>query len=399
METRYPTLVLKPGKEKPVQKGHPWIFSGAVARREGIFEPGKTVAVRSADGMPLGVGFYNPGSDIVVRLFSRQIDTPIGPAFWRDRIRRAIRLRAGCVPAGTTAYRLINAEGDFLPGLVVDRYGDILAVAIGTLGMETIRSTVVDCLVEAIGATGVWERSTGRARRREGLEERTGLLRGSVPERIPVEENGCRFVVNVQKGQKTGFFLDQRPNREIVRTLSHGAVVLNGFAYTGGFSVYAAAGGAKRVVSVDSSSDAASLAVENLVLNGFSVDTHPVRTADMFRFLRETADVYDVVVLDPPSLAKSPSEVARAARAYKDANLHAMRRIRDGGLLMTFSCSNFISAELFAKVVQGAAVDAGKTAQVLSVLQPGPDHPTDLAHPEGRYLKGLLLRVGDVSAQ
>ena len=294
-------------------------------------------------------------------------------------------------PPGTDAFRLINAEGDGMPGLVVDRYGQFLALSIGTAGMEKWRGDVMALLTEAVGPVGIYERSEGRSRKLEGLSDRIGTAAGEIPETVGIVENSLRFSADLVAGQKTGFFLDQRLNREIVGALSGGATVLNCFSYTGAFSVYAARGGATRAISVEASAAANATACGNLARNGFSPERHPVLTANVFEYFRETEDTFDLIILDPPAFAKSRKDADRSARGYKEINLQAARHLREGGLLATFSCSNPIDEELFAKIVLGAVRDAGKTAQVLRVLGAGPDHPVNLAHPEGRYLKGLLL--------
>jgi 23S rRNA (cytosine1962-C5)-methyltransferase len=280
-----------------------------------------------------------------------------------------------------------------MPGLVVDRYGNYLVFSIGTAGMEQWRETLIDLLCEALDPAGIHERSDGRSRRMEGLSDRIGTASGEIPAEAEIVENDLRFAVDLVAGQKTGFFLDQRLNREIVGGLSSGASVLNCFSYTGAFSVYAARGGAGRVVSVESSAAANAVASRNLLRNGFDPERHPILTANCFDYFRETEEVFDLIVLDPPAFAKSRKDLERSARGYKEINLQAARLLREGGLLATFSCSNPIDEELFARIVLGAVRDAGKAAQVLRVLGAGPDHPVNLAHPEGRYLKGLLLRL------
>jgi 23S rRNA (cytosine1962-C5)-methyltransferase len=295
------------------------------------------------------------------------------------------------IPPDTDAYRLVNAEGDKMPGLVVDRYGDCLVVGVGTAGIERWREAIIALLIEEIGVRAVYERSEGRSRKLEGLADRVGAAFGSVPESMEIMENGLRFEVDIQTGQKTGFFLDQRLNRELVGRLSRGASVLNCFSYTGAFSLYAALGGAKRVVSVEASATANEIAAGNFRRNGLNAESHPIVRADCFEYLRQSTDEYDLIILDPPALAKSRKDVDRAAHGYKELNLQAAKRLAEGGLLAAFSCSNHIDEELFGKIVLGAVRDAGKTAQLLFRTGPGPDHPVNLAHPEGRYLKGLFL--------
>ena len=386
----YPRIILKKGRNLSLRRGHPWVFSGALASVEGKLEPGDIVLAADATGRNLGLGFFNTG-DIAFRLLTDNPAARIDAGFWRRRIERALALRRQVVPPETDAFRLVNAEGDGMPGLVVDRYGGYLVFSIGTAGMEKWRETLVCLMVEAVGPVGIYERSEGRSRQLEGLAERICPVVGEIPETAEITENGLRFVVDLITGQKTGFFLDQRLNREIVGALSREAAVLNCFSYTGAFSVYAVRGGAKRVVSVEASAAANEIACRNLVRNGLSPENHPVLTANVFDYIRETQEVFDLIILDPPAFAKSRKDVARSARGYKEINLQAARRLREGGLLATFSCSNPIDPELFEKIVLGAVRDAGKTAQVLRLLGAGPDHPVNLAHPEGRYLKGLLL--------
>ena len=386
----YPRIILKKGRDAALRRGHPWVFSGALASVEGKLEPGDIVLAADATGRNLGLGFFNTG-DIAFRLLTDNPAARIDAGFWRRRIERALALRRQVVPPETDAFRLVNAEGDGMPGLVVDRYGGYLVFSIGTAGMEKWRETLVGLMVEAVGPVGIYERSEGRSRQLEGLAERICPVVGEIPETAEITENGLRFVVDLITGQKTGFFLDQRLNREIVGALSREAAVLNCFSYTGAFSVYAVRGGAKRVVSVEASAATNEIACRNLVRNGLSPENHPVLTANVFDYIRETEEVFDLIILDPPAFAKSRKDVARSARGYKEINLQAARRLREGGLLATFSCSNPIDPELFEKIVLGAVRDAGKTAQVLRLLGAGPDHPVNLAHPEGRYLKGLLL--------
>jgi 23S rRNA (cytosine1962-C5)-methyltransferase len=393
MRSKYPKIFLKPGREASLRRGHPWLFSGAVSSVEGRPEPGDVVVAATHQRESLALGFYNPRCDIVFRLLTTNMDETIDESFWLRKIRIAMELRGKVIPRDTTACRLVNAEGDGMPGLIIDRYGHHLVVSIATAGIEKHRRMIMDAVIEEMKPTGIHERSEGRARQIEGLEDRIGCVHGTIPETAEITENGLHFRVDMLAGQKTGFFLDQRSNREIVEKFSDQATVLNGFSYTGAFSVYCARGGAKRVISVESSEPANEMARWNLESNGFSPHEHPVVRADVFTYLRETDERFDVIILDPPAFAKAKKDVAKAARAYKDINLQAVRRIRDGGFLATFSCSNYIDEDLFGKIVAGAVRDAGKTARLLQTLGPGPDHPTNLAHPEGRYLKGLLLHI------
>jgi len=394
MNAKYPNLYLKSGREYSLAKGHPWVFSGAVGKAEGKPEAGDLVKAVAADGKPLGLGFYNPRTDIAFRLLTPDTTQVIDRSFWEKRLADAVELRNRIVPPETNAYRLINAEGDGLPGLIVDRYGDGLVLTIGTAGIEKVRAVILDILTRHLNPAWIYERSEGKSRRIEGLEDRIGCVCGSdVTAWVAVRENGLVFMVDPLRGQKTGFFLDQRVNRERIRSISKGLMVLNCFSYTGAFSVYAAAGGARQIISVDISAEANDIGRRNLEQNGFSPAENPVEKADVFTYLRDTEGFFDLIILDPPAFAKSKKDVQRAARGYKDINLQAIRHLKDGGLLATFSCSNHIDSDLFQKIVQGAVADGGKTAQLLQVLGPGPDHPVNLAHPEGHYLKGFLLRI------
>jgi 23S rRNA (cytosine1962-C5)-methyltransferase len=386
----YPRIILKKGREAPLRHGHPWVFSRAIARVEGNPVPGDVVLALDSAARPLGLGFFNTG-DIAFRLLTDDPAARIEDDFWRRRIERAVALRKKVIPPETNAFRLINAEGDGIPGLVVDRYGGCLVCSIQTAGVERRREILVGLLLEAVGPTGIYERSEGRSRQLEGLSDRIGPVAGDIPAAVEILENSLCFEVDLITGQKTGFFLDQRGNREIVGALGRDAAVLNCFSYTGAFSVYAACGGAQRVVSVEASATANGIACRNLSRNGCSLERNPVVTANCFEYLRETGELFDLIVLDPPAFAKSRKDVERSAKGYKEINLRAAGRLRDGGILATFSCSNPIEPELFEKIVLGAVRDAGKTAQLLRTLGTGPDHPVNLAHPEGRYLKGLLL--------
>jgi 23S rRNA (cytosine1962-C5)-methyltransferase len=388
----YPRIILKKGRDAALRHGHPWLFSGAIASVEGKPGPGEIVLAVDASGRPIGLGFYNTG-DIAFRILTDDPAVRIDGDFWRRRIERALTLRRRVIPPETDAYRLINAEGDGMPGLVCDRYGGHLVITIGTAGMEKWRKVVTGLLLEIAAPVGIFERSEGRSRQLEGLPDRIGCVAGDLPETVVIKENGLCFEVDLLTGQKTGFFLDQRPNREIVGAFGQGAAVLNCFSYTGAFSVYAARGGANRVVSVEASAAANEIACRNLVRNGFSPGRHPVMTANVFNYLRETEETFDLIILDPPAFAKSRKDVDRSARGYKEINLQAARRLREGGGLATFSCSNPITPELFEKIVLGAVRDAGKTGQFLGRLGAGMDHPVNLAHQEGHYLKGLLLSL------
>lgn len=396
MNTRYPKLFLKPGRERSLLKGHPWLFSGAVANCEGLPEPGDLVQAVSAEGKPLAVGFYHPQNSIAFRLLTRDPKTIVDAGFIRQRISAARLLRDKVVTGQTDACRVINAEGDGLPGLVVDRYGRYLVVSLATAGMERFQKEILAGLKKEFQPTAIYERSEGRARNMDGLADRVGPVVGRMPPPlVEIRENGLFFDVDIISGQKTGFFLDQRVNRELVGNLSRGARVLNCFSYSGGFSIYAGCGRAAEVTSVDVSSAATRLAETNWRKNDLPTDVHRVVAADVFDYLRQVEGEYDLVILDPPAFARNAKDVAAAASGYQEINRQGIRKLKAGGLLFTFSCSNFIDETLFEKIVLSASRDAGREARLLKTLGPGPDHPVALGHPEGRYLKGLMLSFGD----
>ena len=399
-------VVLKRKRARPVLQRHPWIFSGAIERIEGDVVDGDVVEVRDAGRNWLARGYLNQRSQIAVRLLTWRQDEPVDRAFWQRRLERAIAARRSLADdPTTTAYRLVHAESDYLPGLIVDRYGEWLVVQFLTLGMERRREELVGLLVSLLvgslvgsldGVRGVYERSDVEVRAKEGLERRTGPLWGDEPpELVEVLENGHRFLVDMRRGHKTGFYLDQRENRARLPNFCDGAEVLDAFAYSGGFS--ACAVGASQVTLVESSAPALDLARRNLALNCCEQHRNVEYVeGDVFSALRgyrAQGRGFDVVVLDPPKFASSEQEVKRAARAYKDVNRLAFQLLRSGGVLFTFSCSGAVSADLFQKIVFGAAVDAEREAQIIGYLAQGADHPVALTFPEGTYLKGLICRV------
>ncbi len=393
-------VTLKPGREKSVLNRHPWIFSGAIKAVEGNPADGDLVLVHASGGRPLAWGYLNRRSQIAVRLLSWDPAGGIDTDFWRQRLVQAIAGRAGLIQNPlTTAYRLVNAEADGLPGLVVDRYGNWLVVQFLTLGVEVRKTDLVALLAELCpDAAGIYERSDVDVREKEGLAAAVGQLHGArPPAELIVLENGLQFAVDVAAGHKTGFYLDQRENRARLEPFAAGKQLLNCFGYTGGFGVYAARGGAAQITSVDVSADALALARRNMALNGFDsrVEDEYVE-ADVFQQLRRYRDSgreFDLIVLDPPKFAHSQSMVKRASRGYKDINWLAMRLLRPGGHLFTFSCSGAITAELFQKILFGAALDAGREVQIVGHLSQGADHPISITFPESAYLKGLICRV------
>jgi 23S rRNA (cytosine1962-C5)-methyltransferase len=387
-------LILKPGREKSLQHRHPWVFSGAVERVKCEPQAGETVVVRSSNGGFLAYAAFSPTSQIRARVWTFREGETVDAAFLRARLERAIAARAA-LPPESDGLRLVHSESDGLPGLVVDRFADTLAVQVLSAGMEPWRDTVVELLVELTGCPNVYERSDAEVREMEGLAPRKGLLRGGLPAPLTIAEYGLKYHVDVEHGQKTGFYLDQRENRRRIGELARGKEVLNCFCYSGGFTLAALNGGAVSALSVDSSPEALDLARANVALNGLPEDRAQWLQADVFKALRQFRDQgrsFDLIVLDPPKFAPTAQHAEKAARAYKDINLWALKLLRPGGLLATFSCSGGVSAELFQKIVAGAAVDAGVEGQVLEHFTAAADHPVALSFPEGDYLKGLLVR-------
>jgi 23S rRNA (cytosine1962-C5)-methyltransferase len=389
----YPTITLKRGREKPVLNRHPWIFSGAIARVESGVQDGELVRVVDSRGGYLATGYLNRRSQIAVRLLTWDSDQVVDAGFWRRRLDQAIDGRRDL--SATDACRLVYAESDRLPGLIVDRYGDWLVVQCLTLGMARRRDEIVPLLVERLAPAGIYARDDVDVRLHEGLSLETGLLWGrEPPDRLQIVEHGYHFLVDLRQGHKTGFYLDQRDNRARAGAYLAGADVLNAFAYTGAFGVYASGAGARSVVNVDTSAQALHLAGENLALNHLAAQE--MVTGDVFQVLRDHRDQgrsFDAVILDPPKFATSQAQVMDATRGYKDINLLALQLLRPGGILITFSCSGRVSADLFQKVVFGASVDAGRHVQILEWLAQASDHPVLLTFPESAYLKGFIGRV------
>jgi 23S rRNA (cytosine1962-C5)-methyltransferase len=416
-------VFLKQGRQEAPSRGHPWVFSGAIARVEGEVDAGGIVDLFSHAGEFLGRGYYNPRSQIAVRLLARQ-PVAIDKAFFRGRMETALAIRRPILSSETTAgakatnsgagttnsCRLIHAEGDLLPGLICDKYGDYLVLQLNTAGMEQFRDWIISLLKDLLSPRMMYDRSDAATRAQEGLPDSTGPIaeaeaeggplvsgplatEGAFPDLVEIRENGVRFLVDVKQGQKTGFYLDQRDNRSLIRGLAQGKRVLNCFSYTGGFSVYASLGGAVSVTSVEASADALELCKENLILNNVPLDGQRLIKADVFQFLRDDQDQYDLIILDPPAFAKRKGQVKGAIRGYKDINLFAMKRLKKGGVILTCSCSQHIDAALFQKILSYAAADASRQLQVLGSWGAPPDHPAALHHPEGAYLKAFLLRV------
>ena len=389
-------IVLKKGRERSLRRRHPWIFSGAVERVSGKPAAGDTVEVRDSSGKRLALAAYSPKSQIRARAWTFDPAEEVDAGFFRRRVMRALALREA-LPAArhANALRLVHGESDGLPGLVVDRYADVLVVQFLAAGVERWREPILDALVELSGCSAVYERSDAETRKLEGLEARVGFARGDrAAKRCPIIEYGLNFRVDVEQGQKTGFFLDQRENRQRVRALAAGREVLDGFSYTGGFAINALAGGAKRVLALESSAEALGVARENLAANPLDASKVEFVQADVFAQLRKLRDQgasFDLVVLDPPKFAPTAAQAKNAARAYKDINLLAFKLLRPGGLLASFSCSGGVDAALFQSIVAGAALDAGAEAKIVERFGAAADHPVALEFPEGEDLKGLLV--------
>lgn len=393
------TLILKPGRERSLMRRHPWIFDTSVERIDGPVRNGDTVLVARHDGTPLARAGVSLASRIRARVWHFTPDSPVDHAFFRRRIAQAIARRlAHPLLRGQQGLRLVHGEADGLPGVILDRFGAVAVLQMTFAGAERWREAIVDAIRRALPELeALYERSDSGARRLEGLEPRSGLLFGTLPETVVIEEYGVRLLVDVVQGHKTGFYLDQRENRRLAGQLAEGARVLNAFCYSGGFSLHALAGGAREVCSIDSSGPALELARRNLALDAeLPADRARWFEADVFTLLREwerDGERFDLVILDPPKFAPSAAHVPQARRAYRDVNLHGMRLVAPGGLLMTFSCSGGIGTEEFREIVAECAAKNGRDAQVLARLQAGPDHPVGLAVPESEYLKGLLVRL------
>ena len=390
--------MLKAGREKSLLRRHPWVFSGAVARIDGRASAGDTAHVVANDGSFLALVAVNPDANISARVWDWNEATQINTAFFHRRLEAAIGMRRALFPRNADeAERLVHGESDGLPGLIVDRYADVVVLQISSAGCQRWRNAIIESLQRITAARAIYERSDADVLELEGLAARTGLVQGELDTPVvEIGESGVRLRVDVANGHKTGFYLDQRDNRLRVGRLAADRDVLNCFSYTGGFTLQALAHGAASVTSVDSSADALQLGREHVRVNGLPEQRCEWIDADVFQYLRKLRDQnrqYDLIILDPPKFAPTAATAERAARGYKDINLLAFKLLRPGGLLATFSCSGGVSADLFRKIVAGAALDAGSDAQVVDQFHSTPDHPVSLAFPEGEYLKGLLCRV------
>ncbi|MBL8289236.1 MAG: class I SAM-dependent methyltransferase [Rubrivivax sp.] len=391
------SIRLVEGKERSLLRRHPWVFQGSVAR--GRADPGETVRVEAHDGRFLAWGAYSGTSTIRVRAWSFDEAERIDHAFFKRRVAHALALRErlGIFPATSDGVRLVHGEADGLPGLIVDRYGEVLSAQFLSAGAERWKDAIADALLAATGCMRLYERSDSGVRGLEGLSPVTGWLRGEGDTEVTIREHGWTLALDVASGHKTGFYLDQRDNRALfaqwVRRLG-ARRVLNAYCYTGGFTVAALAGGAQAVTSVDSSAPALARVQAHVQRNGFDAARSTVADADVNAFLRQAlkaGEPYDAIVLDPPKFAPTAAHAERAARAYKDINRLALKLLAPGGLLFTFSCSGGVGAELFHKIVAGAGIDAEVDGAIVARLQGAPDHPTTLVFPEGEYLKGLAV--------
>lgn len=401
MDSQAPRLILEEGREKPVLNKHPWLFSGSISNIEGAEpQPGDIVEVLDANQEWLARGYYNPKSQIRVRILTWQKDESIDKAFWRQRLLEAAERRSFLMlEPDTTAYRLVNAEADGLPGLVVDKYSDYLVVQCLTLGIDQRKEQIAQLLVDLFNPHGIIERSDVNIRKKEGLSKVVSVLAGEgPPPQLQVLENGIKMNADLYQGHKTGLYLDQRDNRQsicqtdIVKELE----ILNVFAYTGGFTLYAAYNGAGPITSVDVSAPLLNQIEENLQLNFLDRSEDSCVSGDAFQILRQMRDKdrkFDFIILDPPKFAHQKRDISAACRGYKDINLLALKLLRPNGLLATFSCSGAISQELFQKVLFGAALDAERNVQIIRYLYQASDHPVLLSFPESFYLKGFLCRV------
>lgn len=391
-------VILKKGKEKAALQRHPWIFSGAIDKVKGAPENGEIVKVFGADKSFLAYGYYNSQSRVAVRLLEWDEETAIDKDWYQQKLRNAIASRAHVLNnEDTNTCRLVFSEADYLPGLIVDKYADFLSLQILSAGIENVKADIIDILRAELNPTGIFDKSDANARTHENLEVSQGLLWGeNPPEFIEVKENGMRYHINIADGQKSGFYCDQRDNREILAAYTKDKEVLDCFCYSGGFTLNSLKHGAKHVTSVDSSALAIETLKHNLGLNGFTEDQQTSIQSDVNKQLRafkEEGRTFDVIILDPPKYAPSRSALDRAARAYKDLNRLGMLLLNPGGILATYSCSGAVDLETFKQITAWAALDAGKEVQVIKQFHQPEDHPVRISFPEGEYLKGLLVRV------
>jgi 23S rRNA (cytosine1962-C5)-methyltransferase len=384
------SVILKPGREKSLKRRHPWVFSGAIAAYPS-FNDGDVLSVRASDGTFLGQGYFSRKSQIVGRMIAFD-ESPYREAI-TSSLKHAIHLREKFIKIEeTNAFRLINAEQDCLPGLIVDKYADVLVMQVSTLGMEHLKPFITEELIRLVRPRAIYEKSTSGARREEGLSQFSGMLHGAVDSHISIYEGSVQLKVDIE-GQKTGFFLDMREMRKLISTLSKGARVLNCFSYTGAFSLHALHGGASFCESVDISKDAITLSTELMQINNIATDRHKETVSDVFKYLKENDLNFDMVILDPPAFAKKKYDVSNAARGYKEINRLAIQKMPPHSLLLTCSCSYFVDEKLFEQIIFSAACDAGRDVRIVQKHRLAFDHPISVYHPEGSYLKSLLCYI------
>jgi len=391
-------IYLKKSADSFIKRKHPWIFSGAIDKVDGNPSNGETVQIFTSEKKLIGYGAFSPASQIRVRIWSFDTQEKIDSEFFRKKVLAASELRNHLIDQSiTNVYRIINAESDDLPGLIVDKYSNFLVCQFLSAGAEYHKKLLVEILEDVFKSTGIFERSDVDVRSKENLEPVKGVLIGTEPnDLIEIQENEIKFLVDIKNGHKTGFYLDQRDNRKMLSDFAKGKNVLNCFSYTGAFSVYALSAGAETVTQIEASSSALDLSLKNIELNNLSRTFVENITGDVFEVLRKFRDerrTFDLIILDPPKFAESASQIQKASRGYKDINLLAMKLLNPGGMLFTFSCSGHISQELFQKIVAGATLDSERNAKIVKQLTQAADHPVSLNFPEGLYLKGLICVV------
>jgi len=391
LENSAAKVILKEDRTRSIVNRHPWIFSGAIQSIHGVEESGEIASVYSHDGVFQGKGFVNSKSQIVVRLLTFQ-DEPVNADFFINRLRRAFDFRRRMIRSNTNAWRIVHGDADFLTGLVVDKYADTLVVQIFSAGMERIKNQLVEWLRSVVNPSCILERREARILDEEGIKSNKEVLWGKLENPVLIQENGIRYEVDVWDGQKTGFFLDQRENRERIGKLAAGKRLLNCFSYTGGFSLAAAKNGASTV-SVEIREAAQQAAQKNFTLNNIDPGNHKFINANVFEYLRDIDEKFDLIVLDPPAFVKKKSYLNRGSRGYKDVNRLAIQKSKKDGLILSCSCSHYITWDLFQKIIFAAAKDADRDVQIIGKFSQPFDHAVSIYHPESEYLKSFLLRV------
>ncbi|MFP4621855.1 MAG: class I SAM-dependent rRNA methyltransferase [Bacteroidales bacterium] len=391
----YGQIILRSGKDQSLKRYHPWVFSGAIKKTKGHFKEGDLVRVYNNKEEFLGVGHYQPGA-IAVRILSFE-DLSIDETFWRKKLAEAVELRKSLgyiVSDGTNVFRLVNAEGDGFPGLIIDYYNGVAVMQSNSVGMYRQKELFAQILKDLLGSllAAVYDKSSSSLPYHASVEKTDHYIYESSGDQV-IKENGLHFHVDWEKGQKTGFFIDQRENRRLLKDYARDSRVLNLFGYTGGFSVYAAAGGCRKVTSVDSSSDATEFAEKNIELNFGSRVSHHALTHDAFQYLQQMEEEYDIIILDPPAFAKHHKVLPNALQGYKKLNRLALEKLQPAGYIFTFSCSQVVSRENFRKAVFAAAANTRRRIRILHQISQPSDHPVNIYHPEGEYLKGLVLQV------